>query len=214
MRIIAGSARGRTIRSLRGRALRPTTDRVRESLFGALAEAVVGAAFLDLYAGCGAVGLEALSRGAEKAVFVEAHAPAARLIAENAERCGLQDRARIIRAPVNRALPKLAREGAEFDLIFLDPPYGQGEVLRALRALARAPSLAAGGGWVICQRSRREEIPGGIGGFLRKRESRFGETVIDWYQRGEPGSRIQEPPAAGREGRGGEDRAARGGDEH
>ncbi len=208
MRIIAGTARGRTIRSLRGQALRPTTDRVRESLFGALAEKVMGASFLDLYAGSGAVGLEALSRGAEKAVFVESHPPAARLIAENAARCGLADRVRIIRGQVVRALPRLVREGAEFDLIFLDPPYGKGEVLRAMRAIGRAASLAAADGWVICQRSRREGLPDGIGGFLRKRASRFGETVIDWYQRGEPG-RGAEGPAGVEHG----DRLAREGDE-
>ena len=197
MRIIAGTAKGRTLRSLRGPALRPTADRVRESLFGALGERVMGAAFLDLYAGAGAVGLEALSRGAEKAVFVESHAPAARLIMENAALCGFSERVRIIRARATRALLRLAREGASFDLIFLDPPYGSGEVARAVAAIARSPSLVAARGWVLCQRSRREHLEERIGDFLRKRESRFGETTVDYYQRGEANHGASKPPGDG-----------------
>jgi 16S rRNA (guanine(966)-N(2))-methyltransferase RsmD len=181
MRIIAGTAKGRILRSLRGQVLRPTPDRVRESLFGVLGEQVVGAVFADLYAGVGSVGLEALSRGAEQAVFVESHAPAVRLIVENAARCGLGERIRVIRARVTRALPRLAQQGVVFDLVFLDPPYGVGEVAEAMAALARLPSLVAAGGWVVCQRSRREELEERIGCLARKRQSRFGETVLDFY---------------------------------
>ena len=150
-------------------------------MFGVLGERVPGAVFLDLYAGVGSVGLEALSRGAERAVFVERHPPAARLIAENAARCGSQERARVIAGRVLPVLSRLAREGAVFDVIFLDPPYGIGEVGKAMAALARLPALVAVGGWVVCQRSRREELEEEIGDLLRKRESRCGETVLDFY---------------------------------
>jgi 16S rRNA (guanine(966)-N(2))-methyltransferase RsmD len=184
MRIIAGTAKGRRLRSLRGRALRPTADRVRESLFAILRERLEGARFLDLYAGAGTVGLEALSRGAAEAVFVESHRPAARLIGENATACGLADRARVLALPVERALGRLSRGGEQFDLVFLDPPYGAGEAGAALAALARRPRLLASGGLVICQRSRREETPGEIGPFSRKRTERFGETIVDFYSSG------------------------------
>lgn len=187
MRIIAGIAKGRVLRSLRGPALRPTADRVRESMFGVLGERVAGAVFLDLYGGVGSVGLEALSRGAERAVFVEWHPPAARLIAENAARAGFQERTQVITGRVLPVLSRLAREGAVFDVVFLDPPYGVGEVGKAMAALARLPALVAVGGWVVCQRSRREELEEEIGGLLRKRESRFGETVLDFYHREVPG---------------------------
>jgi 16S rRNA (guanine(966)-N(2))-methyltransferase RsmD len=189
MRIIAGLAKGRRLRTLRGAALRPTADRVRESVFGTLGERVRGARFLDLYAGSGAVGLEALSRGAAHATFVESHRPAARLIEENAERCGVRDRARVLSLPAIRALGLLARQGAEFDLVFVDPPYGAGEAARALEEIAGRPGLLAAGGMVMCQHSRREEMPESVGPLARMKRARFGETVVDFYERA---SRVEE----------------------
>jgi 16S rRNA (guanine(966)-N(2))-methyltransferase RsmD len=183
MRIIAGAAKGRQLRSLRGRALRPTADRVREALFDILGARVEGARFLDLYAGAGAVGLEALSRGAARTVFVEHHRPAARVIEGNAVLCGLAARARVLSAPVARALARLEREGAGFDLVFLDPPYGVGEAPAAMQALAGRAGLVAPDGLVICQHSRREELGEQIGPFSRMRQARFGETILDLYQR-------------------------------
>ena len=209
MRIIAGSAKGRRLRSLRGQALRPTTDRVRESVFGALGERVVGARFLDLYAGAGTVGLEALSRGAEEAVFVESHRPAGRLIAENAARCGLGAQSRVVVLPVARALARLEREEKPFDLVFVDPPYGTGEAEAALARVGASPggagshrpALVPEGGLVICQHSRREELGEEIGRLRRTRRMRFGETVVDFYQ-------PREAPAAPRKPRGGRVAAA------
>ena len=181
MRIIAGSAKGRRLRSLRGLVLRPTADRVREALFAMLGERVAGARFLDLYAGVGAVGLEALSRGAAEATFVESHRPAARLIRENLVLCGVAGRGRVLASVVARALPSLSRRGACFEFVFLDPPYDTGEAPRALAALAISSGVVAPGGLVICQHSRREELAAEIGPFTRKRQARFGETMLDFY---------------------------------
>jgi 16S rRNA (guanine(966)-N(2))-methyltransferase RsmD len=182
MRIIAGSARGRQLRSLKG-GLRPTADRVRESLFSILAPRVGGARFLDLYAGVGTVGLEALSRGAAEAVFVESHGPAARVIKENAALCGLADRAEVIHAPVERGLARLRKQGRQFDLIFIDPPYERNEAPGALGRLAQHAEMLAGDGLLICQHSRHEEVPEQIGPFGRMRRTRFGETIVDIYER-------------------------------
>jgi 16S rRNA (guanine(966)-N(2))-methyltransferase RsmD len=182
MRIIAGSARGRVLRSLKGLALRPTADRVRESLFSVLADRVAGARFLDLYAGAGAVGLEALSRGATHATFVESHRPAGRVIEENARLCGFEGRVRVIIAPVARALAALRGEGAAFDLIFLDPPYGRGELGAALARLGQWPEMLADNGLLIVQRSRHEK-PGEVAAFEAVRSLRYGETVVDICRR-------------------------------
>jgi 16S rRNA (guanine(966)-N(2))-methyltransferase RsmD len=182
MRIIAGSARGRVLKSLKGQALRPTADRVRESVFAVLAERVNGASFLDLYAGAGTVGLEALSRGAAQATFVESHRPAGRVIEENARLCEFPERVRVIVAPVARALAMLRREGAVFDLIFLDPPYERGELGAALARLAQWPEMLAKDGLLIVQRSRREE-PGETDAFERMRTLRYGETMVEFCRR-------------------------------
>lgn len=182
MRIIAGTAKGRHLKSLKS-GLRPTSDRMRESLFSMLAERVAGARFLDLYAGVGTVGLEALSRGAAEAVFVESHRPAVRLIEENAAACGFADRAFTLAIPVERALALLRRQGRPFDLIFVDPPYGRGEAAGALGRLGQHPELLAPEGLLIVQHSRHEELPEGIGPLVRMRQTRFGETVVDVFRR-------------------------------
>jgi 16S rRNA (guanine966-N2)-methyltransferase len=184
MRIIAGSAKGRILRSLRGRALRPTADRVKEAVFAVLASRVVEARFLDLYAGAGSVGLEALSRGAVQATFVESHRPAGRVIQENARRCELQGRVRVIVAPVARGLAMLRREGAAFDLIYVDPPYETEELQATLARLNQWPEMLMPGGVLICQRSRHEELGEQTGPFRRMKQGRFGETIVDFYETG------------------------------
>lgn len=190
MRIIGGVARGRRLRSLRGRVLRPTSDRIRESLFGSLGERTVGARVADLFAGVGTVGLEALSRGACCAVFVESHVPAARLISLNAEACGFADRVQVMAVPVERALRRLARESRAFDLVFLDPPYESTEQMqKTMELLATLPGLLGESALVICQRPWRadpgERIPAGGGEtrcLVRKKQARFGETMLDFYE--------------------------------
>lgn len=184
MRIIAGSAKGRVLRSLRGRALRPTADRVRESLFAALGARVQEALFLDLYAGAGTVGLEALSRGAREATFAESHRPAGAIIEENARRCGFEECVRVIIAPVARALARLRREGASFDLVFVDPPYERGEIGATMARLGQWQQMVADGGLVICQHSRHEGAEERVGGLERMKRMRYGETIVDLYQHG------------------------------
>jgi len=183
MRIIAGTAKGRVLKSLKGRALRPTSDRMRESLFSVLGQELEGAQFLDLYAGAGTVGLEALSRGAAQAVFVESHRPAGRIIRENAARCGFADRIRTIMASVGPGLALLRREQAVFDIVFIDPPYGSGELGGTMARLAQWPEMLARTGLIVVQRSRHEDLGEQVGDFVRTRSIRYGDTVIDLYRR-------------------------------
>jgi len=126
MRIIGGVAGGRRIRAPRGTGTRPTTGRVREALFSVLSGQLggfSGVVVLDLFAGSGALGLEALSRGADAALFVERKPAAARVVRENVTHLGFEDRARVWTAPVAAALVRLGRSGERFDLVFCDPPY-------------------------------------------------------------------------------------------
>src|SRR3712207_9222642 len=122
MRIIAGTARGIRLAPV-PRGVRPTSDRVRESVFNSLGQFFEGGCVLDLYAGTGALGIEALSRGCERAVFVERDGAALAAITENLRRTGFADRAEVIRGDVGRTLDRMVADGRQFNLIFADPPY-------------------------------------------------------------------------------------------
>src|SRR5580692_6775643 len=139
MRVIAGRLGGRRLTAPRGMATRPTSDRVREALFSALGP-LGGAAVLDLYAGTGALGIEALSRGAARATFVESARPALAALRDNLAALGLEGAARVLAMPVERAVTRL---GGAFDLVLADPPYAEtAHVPRVIEALAKAGALA------------------------------------------------------------------------
>lgn len=142
MRIIAGEARGRALKTREGKGTRPTDARTREALFNILATRLEGARFLDLYAGSGAMGLEALSRGAAEAVFVEINAVAANAIRANLRQLGWQEKARVWQSNVRSALPRLAKDGQQFDIIFADPPFSDPrEVADFCTRIDNAPEL-------------------------------------------------------------------------
>lgn len=181
MRIISGTARGRQLVPLSGADIRPTPDRVREAVFsmltsrlGPLAEMNV----LDLFAGSGALALEALSRGAASAVLVDQGAQAARVIPANINACRMQGQATFIRSDVFKALPDLA--GKQFELIFLDPPYRQQLVIPVLNTVAAFGLLASGG--VICaETDRRDATPDTIGPFTCVDRRHYGSTTIHLF---------------------------------
>jgi 16S rRNA (guanine(966)-N(2))-methyltransferase RsmD len=186
MRIIAGTYRSRILKSLKGLALRPTSDRLRETLFNVLGAAVDGSQFIDVYAGTGAVGIEALSRGAVQAVFIEKHAPAAALIRRNLESLGVRSGALVLPVDALRGLEKLeARHSPgdpRFDYAFVDPPYAAvEEVLQVLRFLGTA-SLLAPGAVVVAEHRRTLELPEQIGNLRRVRVLRQGDTSLTFYQ--------------------------------
>lgn len=145
MRVIGGSLRGRKLAAMRGMAIRPTADRIREAVFNILGPRPVDARVLDLYAGSGALGIEALSRGARQAVFVDQAASALNLIGKNLQLCRLEDCTKVIQWNIVKNLNCLQSYERVFDLIFIDPPYNRGMVAPALAHLAdlRLPAVDA-----------------------------------------------------------------------
>src|SRR5579863_115996 len=176
MRIISGTYRGLRLRTLKGGNLRPTTDQLRETLFDVLGPRVQGASFLDAYAGTGAVGLEALSRGARDVVFIEHHRPAALLIRANLAALDLDGGAHVVTAPVSKALDRLAGEGDRFDFVFLDPPYAEyREYHHTLRQIGRS-GLLLSTSLVIAEHSRHTLLEETYGTLQRSRQLRHGDT--------------------------------------
>ncbi len=177
MRVIAGALGGRRLVAPPGRATRPTSDRVREALFSVLGD-VSDAQVLDLYAGTGALGIEALSRGARRAVFVENGRPALAVLRENLASLDLGAASRVVAQPVLRALEGLAAEGP-FDLVLLDPPYAA--LAEAGRVLAALPGkLAAPEGRVVLEHASRDAPPV-IAGLSLAFTRAYGDTAIALY---------------------------------
>jgi 16S rRNA (guanine966-N2)-methyltransferase len=182
VRIIGGALGGRTIRAPRGAATRPTSDRVREAIFNILGAPDPEARVLDLYAGAGGLGLEALSRGAAAAVFVDGAVAATRCVEENLAALALTGRARVLRVPVAAALARLA--GERFAWIFIDPPYASDEAARTLAGLGGAHlDLVGPDGVVIVEHDRRHDPGAAHGPLARDDQRRYGDTVVSFYRR-------------------------------
>lgn len=180
MRIIAGRFKGVRLAVVPGRRLRPSTGRVREALFSALGSAVVDAWVLELFAGSGAFGFEALSRGARRAFFVDNDRGAAAAIKRVAESLRVADAARVLVTDADAAVRKLQREGAAFDLIFLDPPYGTDDVAR----IAAEPAICQvirPEGCLIVERSAAAEPVGFPACFVRRFSRSYGGTVLEMF---------------------------------
>src|SRR4030066_1317319 len=158
MRIISGSSKGRVLARPKGQAIRPTSDRVKESIFNILREEIEGKRVLDLFAGTGNLGIEALSRGAEKAIFVEKRRQAIQLIQRNLAQLGLKDRSEILPKDVNRAIGILKQRGESFDVIFMDPPYEKGLIEKTLMKLNSHP-IYCGNSILVIEHNRREPLP-------------------------------------------------------
>jgi 16S rRNA (guanine966-N2)-methyltransferase len=171
VRVVGGTARGRKLVAPPGRQTRPTTDRVREAVFNALWSrgALDGAEVVDLFAGSGALGIEALSRGAARATFVDTDAAARSAIERNLETCGLTDRAHVVAEPVERFLDRAGRNGAGFDLALCDPPYAFDRWDDLLAALPRPAPL------VVVESGGPVEAPEG---WDIVREARYGSTWV------------------------------------
>ncbi|SHI93289.1 16S rRNA (guanine(966)-N(2))-methyltransferase RsmD [Parasporobacterium paucivorans] len=138
MRVIAGSARSLRLKTLDGPDVRPTTDRIKETLFNMIHNDIYGCRFLDVFAGSGAIGIEALSRGADSCYFVDESAQAAKCIEENLIFTKLKDRAVILRSDASAAIKRLSSSDLQFDIVFMDPPYKTGAEVKVLEALSES----------------------------------------------------------------------------
>jgi 16S rRNA (guanine(966)-N(2))-methyltransferase RsmD len=182
MRVIAGEWRGRTLFSPGG-SVRPTLDRVRQILFDILGAEIVGARALDLYAGSGALGIEALSRGAEQVVFVESDARVRRTLERNLIAVQAEARARVLGRPVLPAIRDLLATGVAFDWVLADPPYGSREVEKLLDWLGGpGGSLLSGRGGVVVETGRSDPVPERAGRLLLQRERIVGDTVLRFFR--------------------------------
>jgi 16S rRNA (guanine966-N2)-methyltransferase len=185
LRIIGGRLKGRRLAGVRGQ-IRPTADRVREAIFNILGADVEDCQVLDLFAGTGALGIEALSRGARNAVFVENHKSALHVLQRNLSKCGVTEASRILPLPAGKALPRLAAAGEHFSLIFLDPPYGYG-IPEAMLVLLAQKNLVAPNGQIIVEHSRGEELAADYQHLVRQDQRRYGTTLISFYLCGNSG---------------------------
>ena len=194
MRVIAGQYRSRRLQTLRGTALRPSSDRLRETLFNILGTAVEGAVFVDLFAGSGAVGIEALSRGARGAIFVENHAAGAALIARNLASLGIPTAAQvasgktfagsaeILRMDAMDVLERLDNGGAHIDFVYLDPPYANTRAYREILEFLGESELLVRGGSVIAEHRRKTDLPAIAGHLERARVVEQGDTALSFYR--------------------------------
>ncbi|HET6465537.1 MAG TPA: 16S rRNA (guanine(966)-N(2))-methyltransferase RsmD [Nitrospiria bacterium] len=184
MRVIAGEAKGRRLKSPRGTETRPTSDKVKEALFSILGNRIVDARLLDLFAGTGAIGIEALSRGAARVEFVESDRAMADILEKNLTACGFHGRAEIHRTD---AFKFLKQAHGPYDLIFADPPYHAWHLKKLLPAVERGDMISQGG-LLIVEHFRKIALPDPVGNLRIVRSYEYGDTVLTLYVRDSPAS--------------------------
>jgi 16S rRNA (guanine(966)-N(2))-methyltransferase RsmD len=183
MRISGGESKGRKIKPPKHGGVRPTSDKVREALFSILGGKVDEASFLELFAGTGAVGIEALSRGAARAVFVDSSVKSARLISDNLEALGYRDRASVVSKDVLQFLKKTANELGPFDVVFVDPPYHEKVGMEAMELLgAEDAAYLSPEAIIVFEHFKKYPAPEEIGRLVKKKDYTYGDTVVSVYR--------------------------------
>jgi 16S rRNA (guanine(966)-N(2))-methyltransferase RsmD len=177
MRVITGTARGKRLETRNGKAVRPTPERVKEALFSIIQFEIEGRRVLDLFAGSGQLGIEALSRGAKQTVFVDSSRESADVVRRNVELCGFQDSAEIVNMDF---AAYLTRNTEKFDIAFLDPPYRTGILERALPLAAEHMNK---GGTIVCENPSDEAMMDSAGDFRCVRSYRYGKIILTLYRR-------------------------------
>ena len=184
MRVIGGEFKGRQLSVTRGRLIRPTSDRVREAIFDILGPSWTFPRVLDLFAGTGSLGIEALSRGAEEAVFVEQGKGALTVLKENLKVLGLKSRSWVLSVPAKKAIAVLGERGEVFGLIFMDPPYGKEVVGKTIEEIVRRGILAATG-VIVAEHATRDRILPPVGLELSQ-QRQYGDTTVSFFHKGSP----------------------------
>ncbi len=180
MRVIGGQSKGKRLMSPRGLKIRPTAGKVKEALFSILADRINGARVLDLFAGLGSVGIEALSRGAARVDFVEQDPESLRFLKENLDRCGLSPKGIVHPKNIYSFLKRLKKQPELFDIIFVDPPYHT-EILRKLLPLLSRGDIITPAGVMVIEHFHKLSLPDSIGAFVRSRTQRYGDTLLSFY---------------------------------
>jgi len=179
MRVIAGSARGVQLKAPEGMKTRPTIDRVKEAMFSIIHFDIPGAKVLDLFGGTGQLGIEALSRGAASATFVDQSDAACRLIRENLRRTKFENMGKIVRGDY---LEYLSRCGEQYDIILLDPPYAEVFLENALKRITEIDILRTGG-IIVAERPMGKELPWDFEGYSRSRDYKYGTVLLTFYRK-------------------------------
>jgi len=183
MRIIGGEYRGRTIQMPRGAEVRPTQDRVREAIFNVIREKVPGSAVLDLYAGSGAFGIEAFSRGAPSIIFVDNNIKCVKAIKGNLAALGEgAETAQVLKAEALRAILRFQKEGRKFDIVFLDPPYYKDLAKNALIKM-NACDILSERAFVVAEHFKKDILPRETGDIVLFKEKRYGDTAVSFYRK-------------------------------
>lgn len=188
MRVIGGKARGKSLKAPKGKNTRPITAMIKEALFNVIGPDVADSSWLDLFAGSGAVGIEALSRGARKVIFIDADKTAADIIRDNLIHCRLEQEAEVYRNDVFRAIRLLQKRSQHFDYIYVDPPFTNEAIfIPILKDLAES-SLLERDGVLVLRTPRRFKVPVEIAGLACRRSDDYGESTLHYYGYIEEGS--------------------------
>jgi len=181
MRVVSGTRKGKTLKAVPGSSTRPTTDKVKEAIFNMIGPYFDGGIGLDLFAGSGSLGIEALSRGAEKVIFVDKNGLAIQTIHENIENCQLKEQAEIYRNDAERALKAIQKRELAFDFIFLDPPYKKQQLVKLLEMISKE-SLLAEKGVIVCEHGSEIQLPELVGNLGVRKAEKYGIIAITIYE--------------------------------
>nr|WP_114297472.1 16S rRNA (guanine(966)-N(2))-methyltransferase RsmD [Anaerobacterium chartisolvens] len=183
LRVISGTAKGHKLKAPRGVSTRPTSDRVKESLFNIISHSIYASEVLDLFAGTGNLGIEALSRGADSAVFIDRSQECFSIINENLRHTKLEDKASVMVGDVFACLKRLSSQGRKFDIVFLDPPYNKNLIEETLTFIVQN-DIIRDNSIIIAERDIDDIIPQSIEAIKLAREERYGDTVLSFYRHG------------------------------
>lgn len=181
MRVIAGEFRGRRLDPIEGTDIRPTSDKVKESFFNILGDAVIDSVFLDLFGGTGGVGIEALSRGAKHVVFVDTNIKSIKVLKGNLDHLNIKDNVEVFNTDYKTAISKLYKYNKQFDIIFIDPPYSVGMAQNALEEIDKN-SILSQSGLIIVEHDSKDDMSQRVGKLYLYRIKQYGNTSLSFYE--------------------------------
>lgn len=184
MRVVAGERKGMPLKAIAGMTTRPTTDKVKESIFNMIGPFFDGGIALDLFAGSGGLGIEVLSRGAEKAIFVEKDGKAFATLQENIKKCRYENYAESFRTDAVRAVKALLKRDIQIDFLFVDPPYHKKDYYDLVETLVQGEKLTANA-TIVCEHSTEIQLPSNYGAFVCTRQETYGSTIVSIYRKQE-----------------------------